>query len=133
MSLQAAFTDHRDARIAELEGEVAELREMLGFDAREDIAQAFRAHFRVYPQAARLLASLYSAKGRLRPLHVLDDAIPRKDGADRDNLKIVSVLIYKLREVLGRDAIENISGSGYRLTAYGQARCDEALGRGRSI
>lgn len=107
----------------ELLAEVAELRQLLGFEVCEETSANLQRALRIAPYAARILTSLYLAKGRTRSEAALEDAIPERTCPD-----IVRVYISSLRKTLGRSAIDNIWSRGYVLTLEGRSRCEQALG-----
>ena len=123
-------------RIADLEADIEEMRRDAGMSASEADVGKLTSYHRdsvgyMRPTTARVVAYLYSAKGR--PIHYLAllEGIPAKDKA-RDPLdrtdNIVRIWISRARKCLGKDAIATVHGIGYRLTTEGAARVAAILG-----
>lgn len=118
-------------RCEQLEEEVAYLKAELGLVVGSDDIQALRGAMRDAGSPDRIgrtspasvVMALYRAKGRTLSKYQLMEAIPPRDRAEDDrNEKIVDVWICRARKGIGRDALENIWGKGYRLTPVGMAR-----------
>lgn len=110
-----------EERIAWLEGELGLQRRTEVFNAlRAPAAPGTRSSF-TRNQSAELLAALYAADGRTLNRYQLLEAIPSPSGKDRD-AKIVDVWVCWARKHLGKDAIDNVWGRGYRLSPLGMAR-----------
>lgn len=75
---------------------------------------AMLAMFRAYPQ----------------PLdsYALDEVVPRYDHVAERDVRGMSVLIHKLRKKVGADAVINVWGRGYTLSADFHARLKVELG-----
>lgn len=83
------------------------------------------------PQAARFLLALYRAKGRvMSPLQIMEAVPPRDLARDDERIpKVVTVWAYFARCAVGKDAIQNSVGRGYRLTEAGMAKVAAILGQ----
>lgn len=122
------------ARCDELEEEVAYYKSELGGNLAADhvvaIKSAMRggsAHGRACP--AKLVLSLYRAKGRTVTKLQLLEAIPPKDGGeDERDAKICDVWVCQARQFLGPEIIETVWGRGYRISAYGTDLVGRLLG-----
>lgn len=113
----------------ELRERIAWLESELGISRRNEVFQALRAPAEpgtrssfTRNQSAEVLAALYSANGRVLSRYQLLEAVPSPTGNEDRNVKIVDVWICWARKHLGRDAIDNIWGRGYRLSPAGMAR-----------
>lgn len=113
-------------RIAELEGENLWLRERLRerFDANAIIGPKLG----LTPGQGCILILLYEAKGRIVSRWFLDDNMPLLKNKERQGDRAVEVQIHHLRKKLGRGAIENVWGRGFRLSEEGRRLVGEALG-----
>jgi DNA-binding response OmpR family regulator len=115
----------KDARIAWLESELG-LR--LETDRYAVLRQAMRLATTHGWCAARFVDTLYAARGRAMTLEQIMDGMPPKAGGDDErDTRIVAVWVCRARKALGRDAIENVWGKGYRLTPLGMSRVAEML------
>jgi DNA-binding winged helix-turn-helix (wHTH) protein len=119
------------ARCAELEEEIAYLKGELGIRADAEVVDRIRrglltvriANSGGKHQAAECLAALYAAKGRTVSPWNLMSAVPGPSRLGENRTpNIVTVWIHMCRRLLGREAIENVYGKGYRLTPAGMAR-----------
>jgi len=113
------------ARCAELEEEVAYLKSELGLTQDTSSVHALRGRFKIDPQQARLLLTLYEANGRTLTTVFLHEAISSREHTFGS--KLVHVRVMRLRKVLGKPAIETLYGLGYRLSAEGRALVCSAL------
>lgn len=111
----------KDDRIAWLE---SELGGRLAADLVDRIRSALIAGGRQSKRAgaAKLIAALYDARGRTMTRPQLSDALPSTLGHTERSDKIIDVWVCHARKSLGKDAIENVWGRGYRLTPIGMAR-----------
>jgi len=108
-------------RNAQLEAKIEELKEELEFERREsrlrahtDAEAALQVRYKLPPLNARLLYLMYLRRGR--PLAVesaMEAMYPRE--IDRPEDKVISVLICRMRRVMGPEAIQTLHGTGYRL------------------
>jgi DNA-binding response OmpR family regulator len=121
-------------RIAELEAEVAYYRSEHHISEDELAAERVRKAFRLSPQAARVLLAIYGVGDRLASWHFLDQAAPETKVSERlDPYRQVQVRICNIRKVLGgRHTIENVWGTGYRLTPETRARVGAVIGQRRA-
>jgi hypothetical protein len=127
MTQAARRLDRQDpqARIAELEDEVAWLRSELGLQLLDERAARLAAAFRLSVQEARALEALAAMKpgrhlsGRLLLERITDGLDDRRA---EDPGKQPQVLVWRLRRRLGRDAVINLHGFGYRLSDAARAR-----------
>lgn len=109
-----------------LREEVVYLKGELALALSEDkISQLSRATG-LTPSEAKILMTLYQARGRLCAVYVLDDAAPPTRSSDR-NPKHVDVRICRIRKKIGKACIENSWGHGYRITDVGRLVVEEAL------
>jgi DNA-binding response OmpR family regulator len=77
-------------------------------------------------QEAALIGALRACYPRVMDRLDIDEALPHHDhAADRD-LGLASILIHRVRKKLGHDAIENIRGHGWRLSAAFATHLDAA-------
>jgi DNA-binding response OmpR family regulator len=119
--------DRRDARIADLEAEVARLR-MAASATDPGIRVDLQRALGLPAGAATFLAALYDASGRIISIAKFDEMVPAR-GEGRGTKAIVRVYVDRFRRALGREAIVNHHGKGYSLSAAGRAKCDAALSR----
>ncbi len=119
------------ARCEELEEEVAYLKGELGELTNTTREYETRKRLGLKPQECKLLAALYSARrsGFVAGGYLLDiiEANGKKKTELNDPQRSLLVYIHRIRKQLGRDAIENVWGHGYRLTATGVAVYEAAL------
>lgn len=117
------------ARCEELEERVAWLESELGIQKDAGEVEALKGAFGLTHGLAVLLRALYRAKGRpVTRLQILD-VLPTKggaDGSDRDP-KIVDVRASQLRAALGKGAVLNAWGQGYRLSDEARARVEAVI------
>lgn len=107
----------------ELEAEVYRLKRELGDVVDLTQTDIVRRRFRILPMEARLLMRLYEAKGRVVANGTIeDDVLGRMDGSNT-----IKVHVSRLRSALGKEAIENVPGVGYRLSALGRARVYQTI------
>lgn len=66
-------------------------------------------------QQRALVGILFAAYPRAVPHYDLLDAIPGRDHVEERQLQVVKVLVSHVRARLGKAAIENLRGEGYRL------------------
>lgn len=115
------------ARCEALAEEVAYLKGELGLSQDPaEIESIKRALGLTRGQAAVLLA-LFRAAGKPRSRLQLIDAVPGHGGEDRD-AHGVDVRIVGIRRVLGKAAVENLWGQGFRLSPEAVARVSEIVG-----
>lgn len=75
-------------------------------------------------QEAALIGALKACYPRVMDRLDIDEALPHHDhAADRD-LGLAGILIHRVRKKVGHDAIENIRGCGWRLSAAFAARLE---------
>lgn len=111
---------------AELEEQVAYLKRELALSLAEDKLARLRRATGLSPTEVAVLLTLYEARGRFCPVYMLDEAGPVSRSEDR-NLKHIDVRICRIRKKIGKDAIENSWGRGYRITDLGRLLVEEAL------
>jgi DNA-binding response OmpR family regulator len=109
-----AECDELRERVAYLEGE-------LGLALEATKLARLKSTFGLSPYLAKFLLALYAAKGSARTVLQLMDAVPPQDHARERGQDIVAVWACHLRRKLGKDALENCYGVGYRLTPRGIA------------
>lgn len=95
-------------------------------------ARRLEVHFGFGPATGRLVYALYKARCPLR-VEEIDALLPvSKQVANRceegfRQLGTIKVLIVKVRQILGKDAIGSGYGSGYWLTPTGRELIEKAL------
>lgn len=118
-------------RCEELEEEVAYLRSELGLNQDATDYQRLRVFMRGKSvnarQAARLILALYQAKGRAMSRLQLLDALPSPSDKEDRNPNLIGVMVCHARAGLGREAVENVWGHGYRLSDEGVAKVRSIL------
>jgi DNA-binding response OmpR family regulator len=118
-----------ELRIEKLEEENAWLRSELGLTASVETEVAIRKAFSLTPTDSRILAIFYSAPaGRLFTKEQIDDFVGIYSQRPDHKVGVVDVFIYRIRQVLGFNAIENVWARGYRLTACGRDTINQAIG-----
>ena len=116
------------ARIEHLEAEVAYLRSEVLLDATAQQVGDLADAFRLSPGQAWIVAALLNAKpGKtVRRERLLDDQPFQRPDADRFG-NVMDVQVSRIRQRLGRDAIETVRSIGFRLTEAGRNRIAEKL------
>lgn len=74
------------------------------------------------PQESRLLRILHRHNGHPKTAGALCDILYADDPGDARGDKIIDVFLTKIRRKIGRDAIVNVWGHGWRLSDEGYAR-----------
>jgi DNA-binding response OmpR family regulator len=123
--------DELRERVAWLESELGLQRDQTDVEALRRVILRFRYRSGGIGSAhcARMLLALYRAGGRAMSRYQLMEAAPPSGGGEDDrNANLVGVMMCLARRALGYGAIENVWGSGYRLTPTGIARVAEILG-----
>lgn len=77
-------------------------------------------------QEAELLAMLIGCYPRPMSRYEIEDRLPGRDHAAERHLNLIAVLVSRIRKKLGRDAIVNVHGDGWRA---GEAIAAEHKGR----
>jgi len=111
---------------AELEEQIAYLKSELALSMSEDKLARLRKALGLTPSEVRILLALYQARGRFCSVYMLDEAAPATISGDR-NVKHIDVRICRIRKRIGKAAIENEWGRGYRLNDLGRLLVEEAL------
>lgn len=116
------------ARCADLEAEIASLRQALGVSILTAEISALTKVLRVSPQEAWLLVTLYRAPRPMRSqLLAVNMPVHTIDPEDRTTAHIV-VMVSKLRSRLGAGAILTAWGTGcYSIGEQGRRLIAEAL------
>jgi len=112
-------------RCDDLQEEVRQLRRELGMIRNRNMAYRLRLKYGMTAQCADLLEALYGANGRVLSSEFLADTIP-SDSRELD-VDVVKVQICRVRKAIGRQAVENVRGLGYRITDLGKLMVQEAL------
>jgi len=106
----------------QLEDEVLYLRGELGM--RDDQIARLGHAFKLTPQEAYVLSTLYAARGKIIKDGFILDNLPRWRTRDRDE-NTVKVYIHRIRKRFApMTVIETAGWHGYRLTSLGIALCD---------
>ena len=118
------------AKIERLEFEIAELRREVRGRSWHGQRLDLKAAYGLTANEANLVLMLRAANGRPVSKDFLLESRPRQ--MDRkpdldDELKMISVLIWKVRQRMGRDTVVTHWGHGYALSKSGMALVDEAL------
>jgi DNA-binding response OmpR family regulator len=100
---------------AVMERELAVLRRALGLNTSDEAA--LYAHFVLSPAEARVLGTLYRARGNVSTSRLAQ-------GGAHDSVK---VYISRLRAKLDGEAITGVPATGYALTSLGRSQCAEAV------
>ena len=111
----------------DLRERIAWLESELGLRVDPGKAETVRRALKVTPQAASILLALFQAGGQMVSRAMLDDAMPAVRRDPDFSTNVVDVMVCKARKRLGRDAIENVWGRGYRMTPDGLARVGAIL------
>lgn len=109
------------ARIDQLTDEVSFLRRELGLVRDQDRIASIKARHRFTGREVAICDVLLA---KAPDVAIAKEALfGAAWGADADEIeiKIVDVYICKIRAKIGKDAIETIWGTGYRLTPVGRA------------
>jgi DNA-binding response OmpR family regulator len=113
----------KDERIAWLESELGLQRSDTSYDnLRAYLRGRARGDRRGTPCVSRLILALYRSGGRVMSTEQIMEAVPPLAGTMLEDLRdaaIVKVWVCYARRCLGREAIENAWGRGYRMSAAG--------------
>jgi len=110
-----------------LEAENRRLNAMLGLSFDMDDADKLKASLGVTLQEARLISMLHRFPGRGVSGWRILDAMAGYYSTPRSSEKIINVLVFRVRNKLGRDFIKNLWGVGYSLSSSARASCDVIL------
>lgn len=110
--------DELAERVAWLE---SELRQQVGDTERDRLRAWMRRRAGGSSQLGLpVVLALYGARGRLMGNQMLMEAMPTRYGdADERGEALINSLVAFARRILGRDAILNSPGKGYRLSPDG--------------
>lgn len=116
-------------RCEELEERVAWLESELGLQQAADLFDRLRSAMSIPGPSyvgrrgpVALISALYAARGRTMSRLQLAEALPPTRAGDERGEKIIDVWVCFARKCLGADAVANVWGKGYRLTAEGMTR-----------
>lgn len=129
--MTCAHCEELEERVAWLESEIgirndAEVADLI-YAALSERTRHLRGTSVGRPQAARMIAALYAVKGRAISRWMLLEAVPSPSHKEDRGDNLVSVWVTRARQGLGKDAIANVWGHGYRLTDTGMAAVAEIL------
>lgn len=110
---------------AELRERIAYLESELRIQADDTEFARVKSAFGLQPMGVRILLALWKARGGVVSVWRLEEMIRGMDGDCSENL--IRVHISRLRSGIGRDAVENVWGRGYRLTGEAINRVDAVL------
>jgi DNA-binding response OmpR family regulator len=116
------------AHCEQLEEQVAWLKSELGIQMDSTRHAKITKGLRLQGQTAAMVLVLYQARGRVVSQVAMNDAVPSPLVGEDRGPKFVDVQICRARKVLGKGAIENIFGKGYRLSPSGMNTVATALG-----
>ena len=122
--LADTHTAKLEERVADLEERVAWLESELGLIESETAVHKLRQTLGFGNAAARLLFALYQAKGRVLTRPFVEDFLGTECVTPR---KLIDLYVYRIRKVLGREALETAWGTGYALSSIGRERVREVL------
>lgn len=114
------------AQCEQLKEEVAYLRSELGLQLDASRVAALQRAFGLSHHKARLVLVLFNAKGRVVSQAQLDDALPLKYTGERSS-NFINATVCQLRKQIGKAAVENVFGVGYRISDEMRARAATAL------
>lgn len=103
--------------VADLEAYCSTLKGILAAAGLETVPPRHPLLGRLTPQEAALVGILFAAYPRLVHRYDILEALPGRDRSDDRAASLVPCKVVHIRKVLGRDAIENVRGEGYRLGA----------------
>lgn len=103
------------ARCEAMQEEVAYLRSELGLQLDATRLAALRREFGLSEHKARMVLVLFNAKGRVVSNAQLEDALPCKYREERSS-NFINATLSQLRRQIGKESIENVFGSGYRIS-----------------
>lgn len=108
--------------IEALRAENAFLRSELGLIENAQLTARLKDIYGLRPSAARLLGTLHRVRGRVLTKNYLVEAI----GSAEECGRTVDVLVFKIRQALGHDAVETLVGQGIRIGPAGIAAVEFA-------
>lgn len=109
------MTKSKDERIAELETEVAYLRNELGLSLAHDDIALVSERLDLTKHEADLLMMLHMAKGRVLSIPYLDEHLPEKF-PPRDGNNAIRVHVHRIRRRMGAGSVETVGLLGYRIS-----------------
>lgn len=110
---------------AELRERIAYLESELRIQADDTEFARVKSAFGLQPMGVRILLALWKARGGVVSVWRLEELIRGMDGDCSENL--IRVHICRMRSGIGRDAVENVWGRGYRLSGEAINRVDAVL------
>ena len=113
-------------QIQDLKEEIRYLRGIIQQRADVELQASAQAAFGWSPLTARLAMLLYARAGRIVAKGAIMDAL-YLDDPDTPEVHIISVLIHRIRDSLGKDAIVTQHGTGYGMTPEGVERLRAVL------
>lgn len=113
--------DLANRKIAKLEAKVEALEDELRSRQVSQVDEVLVALMRggLTASQAAMLTALHRAYPRVLSREHLDEAAPPMDRAFERGMKFVEVVVCKIREKTGQNAITTIKGAGYTLSPFG--------------
>lgn len=105
------------------------LEDQIGENAKEDAIKRVKERFKITHQTAWFIMALYNAKGRtLTRGWLADNRWTDQPGREYSSDKHVDVMIFKVRQALGKDTVKANWGRGHYMTPEGLQIVGEVLG-----
>lgn len=114
---------------ADLRERIAYLESELGVQASDTEFARVKAAFGLQPMSTRIVLALWKVRGDVIGRWRLEELI-RGDGEDCSE-GLLKVHISRVRKRLGKDAVDNVWGRGYRLSDEALGRVDAAVNGGK--
>lgn len=117
---------HRKPSYEELEEEIIQLKEELGFRVSLDRVDKLRERLGLTPGESKVVLALYDTKSRILPKATLNLIGNKHDNVDMDGSNSAT-RIRCIRKAMGEDFIQTHWGLGYTLSPSGRDTVRSAL------
>jgi len=116
------------ALVDELREEIAWLKSELGIAREADLAHKLSTEYGIIPSAAKVLLCLYRARYAVSYCNLLDTIRPvTRRETETDDYNQAKVLVWRIRQALGKDAVITVKGFGVKLSPAAKARLERLI------
>ena len=125
---------HLLEEIERLKGEVSYWRGEAQLQTDDAVRDRLARSFGLTGAEAWIVAALHGRQGEVVKRHRLNDELPSPRCLDGERFgNTIEVMISRIRAKFGAANIITVRGIGYRLSATGVARCDNAIAELRGV